>query len=186
MTASSQSLPWHSLTPREQQTIDVAARGHGHKDIASELGVTPGMVARHLASAKRKVGMRSRVALVASYRRDEHGRPGESAPPPADREEAVAVLSPSEREILPCLFEGMSNAAIAGLRGRSVRTVANQVASIYRKLGVCSRLQLVAQLPPVLQGSWQATDAGTEGAPVLPEPVAPPPESTVRRALSVR
>jgi DNA-binding NarL/FixJ family response regulator len=156
MTASPvlpEALPWHSLTQREQQAVDRAARGHCHKDIASQLGVTPGMVARHLASAARKVGMRSRVALVASYRRYEHRRPGESAPPPApvDPEVAAAGLTPSEREVLAHLFEGLSNAGIARLRGRSVRTVANQVASIYRKLGVGSRLQLVSRLPPLYE-----------------------------------
>lgn len=37
---------------------------------------------------------------------------------------------------------GASNEEIASLRGRSVNTVAKQVASLFRKLGVRSRLEL--------------------------------------------
>jgi DNA-binding NarL/FixJ family response regulator len=40
------------------------------------------------------------------------------------------------------VLSGLSNADIAGRRGTAVRTIANQVASIYRKLQVRSRLEL--------------------------------------------
>jgi DNA-binding NarL/FixJ family response regulator len=39
---------------------------------------------------------------------------------------------------------GLSNAAIARARGRSPRTIANQLQSIYRKLGVASRAEMTA------------------------------------------
>ncbi len=52
----------------------------------------------------------------------------------------------AEGEVLRLLAAGLSNAEIARARGRSARTVANQVARIYRKLGVRSRLQLFALL----------------------------------------
>jgi DNA-binding NarL/FixJ family response regulator len=42
------------------------------------------------------------------------------------------------------LLEGKRNADIARERGTSVRTVANQVAAIFRKLKVRSRAELVA------------------------------------------
>ncbi|MCK6545615.1 helix-turn-helix transcriptional regulator [Myxococcota bacterium] len=51
-------------------------------------------------------------------------------------------LSESERAVLALLLEGCSNREIAARRGTSVRTVANQVASIYRKVGVNSRREL--------------------------------------------
>ena len=41
---------------------------------------------------------------------------------------------------------GRSNGEIAAARGRSVRTIANQVAAIFRKLGVGSRLELARRL----------------------------------------
>jgi DNA-binding NarL/FixJ family response regulator len=53
-------------------------------------------------------------------------------------------LTESEQDIARLLLEGCSNAEIAQIRGRSLRTVANQVASIFRKLGVGSRAELAA------------------------------------------
>lgn len=54
-------------------------------------------------------------------------------------------LTAAEREIARLVREGRSNRAIAELRGGSVRTVANQVASILRKHGVRSRAELVVR-----------------------------------------
>lgn len=53
-------------------------------------------------------------------------------------------LTPAERSILALVLGGESNAAIARLRGSAPSTVANQVASIFRKLGVSSRGELAA------------------------------------------
>jgi DNA-binding CsgD family transcriptional regulator len=58
-----------------------------------------------------------------------------------------ANLSSAESDVLRHIFAGDSNAEIARVRGCSTRTVANQVASLFRKLGVRSRLELVARLP---------------------------------------
>lgn len=57
---------------------------------------------------------------------------------------AYAQLSAAEREVATDAAAGLSNAAIAKKRGRSARTIANQLASIYRKLGVASRAELAA------------------------------------------
>jgi DNA-binding NarL/FixJ family response regulator len=46
------------------------------------------------------------------------------------------------------LIAGASHRAIAHARGTSVRTVANQVASILRKLNVGSRVDLFVALRP--------------------------------------
>lgn len=56
-----------------------------------------------------------------------------------------AKLSPSEREVAALMLHGRDNASIASLRGTSVRTTANQVASIFAKLGVRSRAELAAK-----------------------------------------
>ncbi len=55
-----------------------------------------------------------------------------------------AHLTRTQRNILDLLLAGCSNAEIARKRGRSVRTVAHQVDSIFRRLGVGSRLELFA------------------------------------------
>ncbi len=56
-----------------------------------------------------------------------------------------ARLSPAEREVVALLLQGRDNASIARLRGTAVRTIANQVASIFAKLGVRSRSELAVR-----------------------------------------
>ncbi|POR00962.1 hypothetical protein AU468_08810 [Alkalispirochaeta sphaeroplastigenens] len=51
-------------------------------------------------------------------------------------------LTKREREILEHLFEGKTNAAIAGELGIAVRTVDTHVANTFRKCGVSSRYEL--------------------------------------------
>lgn len=58
----------------------------------------------------------------------------------------LAQLAPSEQEVLVLVLEGHSTAAIARARGTSPRTIANQIATIFRKVGVCSRAELAAKL----------------------------------------
>lgn len=55
-------------------------------------------------------------------------------------------LTDAERQVVALLLDGRTNAAIAEERGTSVRTVANQIASIFRKAGVASRSELVTRL----------------------------------------
>jgi DNA-binding NarL/FixJ family response regulator len=55
-------------------------------------------------------------------------------------------LSTAEREVAALAAAGLKNAAIAAYRHTSVRTVANQMAAVLRKLGVSSRYQLAARL----------------------------------------
>jgi DNA-binding NarL/FixJ family response regulator len=68
-----------------------------------------------------------------------------SVAPEGSRLDGVDGLSPSERDIVSRVFRGQSNGAIASARGTSPRTVANQLAAIYSKLGVRSRRELVAR-----------------------------------------
>lgn len=55
-------------------------------------------------------------------------------------------LTPAERHVVIMLLEGLSNDEIARARGTRLRTVANQVAAIFDKLGVSSRGELAAKL----------------------------------------
>lgn len=55
-------------------------------------------------------------------------------------------LTPAEQLVLNGIVAGASNETIARCRGTSARTVANQVASVFRKFGVGSRAELVARL----------------------------------------
>lgn len=57
---------------------------------------------------------------------------------------AARDLTAAEAAVLQHLLLGHSNATIAHARMRSVRTIAHQVASIFRKVGVNSRRELLA------------------------------------------
>ena len=56
-------------------------------------------------------------------------------------------LTTAEQEVARGLLAGLSNVEIARLRGSSARTIANQAASLYAKLGVHSRAELAARFP---------------------------------------
>ncbi len=63
------------------------------------------------------------------------GRPAGSQVPPG---------AAAQREVLDLLLRGLSNAEIARRRGRSERTVAHQVDSLFRRYHVGSRAELIA------------------------------------------
>lgn len=63
---------------------------------------------------------------------------------PVDGAATGDALTPAEHAVVAAIEAGMSNAEIARVRGTSARTVANQIASIFRKLKVGSRAELVA------------------------------------------
>ena len=60
--------------------------------------------------------------------------------------ESRASLGAAEREVVDLVLAGLPNDAIAARRGTSARTVANQLQSIYRKLGVASRFERATAL----------------------------------------
>lgn len=64
--------PAGSLTSRENQIADAAARGLTNKQIGAEFGISPETVKRHLASIYAKLGLPGRVALAIHVIR---GRP---------------------------------------------------------------------------------------------------------------
>jgi DNA-binding CsgD family transcriptional regulator len=61
-------------------------------------------------------------------------------------QQPLAQLRSAERDITLCLLGGLRLAQIARERGTSRHTVANQIASIYHKLGISSRRELMARL----------------------------------------
>lgn len=65
-------------------------------------------------------------------------------PVPASPADLRTRLPPALREVLDLVLAGHSNAEIARMRRRSVRTVAHQVDGIFHRLGVGSRFELHA------------------------------------------
>jgi DNA-binding NarL/FixJ family response regulator len=164
-----------TLSARERQIVASASLGHANKLIAYELGLCSSTVAAQITSAARKLGISSRTLLHASAvlggGGPERGNPGDASNPPVVRCDAPTVrvtrfvhdeqdfavirivivpklppsLTTAEREVARLVIEGLSDAGIAARRRTSVRTVANQLRSIYTKLAVGSRRQLCSR-----------------------------------------
>lgn len=148
-----------ALSERERQVAYLVGRGHHVKLAAYELGLAPSTVRSQLSSAMRKLNVEDRAGLyrlVASVDGPESATPVEMSQreePAVDMLaladgplEVPASLSPAEAEVARLVFDGQSNREIAETRGTSERTVANQLRSIYRKLEVSSREELVRAL----------------------------------------
>jgi DNA-binding CsgD family transcriptional regulator len=127
-----------ALTRREVEIVRMAARGLPVKLIAYGLGLSSPAVSSALASAAHKLGLVSRLDLVrvASLLVDTPARAVDAT-----------VLTETEREIFELVRMGLTNEEIARRRSRSVRTVANQVASVLRKTGSASRRAVVTAKP---------------------------------------
>jgi DNA-binding CsgD family transcriptional regulator len=82
-------------------------------------------------------------------------------------------LTRTESDVALLLIEGASNDQIAARRGRSRHTVVNQVASVFRKLGVVSRSEL--------QNLCAAEDEGAPQQPARPDEAEGPRERGGRR-----
>jgi DNA-binding CsgD family transcriptional regulator len=62
------------------------------------------------------------------------------------RWEFPVALTPAERQVLLRVLDGETHEEVATARGISSRTVANQIASAFKKIGVRSRMELAAVL----------------------------------------
>ena len=63
---------------------------------------------------------------------------------------AEVALTEAETDVASLMLLGMSNAEIGQRRATSARTVANQVASLFRKLGIVSRSELACLNVPTI------------------------------------
>jgi DNA-binding NarL/FixJ family response regulator len=137
------------LSPREQEVCALLAEGTSQVSIAAQLGLKPSTVASVASAAVNKLGLPSVKALPLFWR-DAAGVPralGQSGL-------LVVASSPSrpnpkltraEREVLDEVLFGRSNHEIAAQRGTSLRTVANQLAGLLRKMRAGSRTELAAK-----------------------------------------
>ena len=86
----------------------------------------------------------------------------------------LSKLTPVERHVASLAARGLSNAAIGRQRGKSERTVANQMASVLRKLHVGSRYELAALLAPcdldLEQPGEQGGSTASPGSPGSDQP----------------
>ncbi|MEM7000625.1 MAG: LuxR C-terminal-related transcriptional regulator [Pseudomonadota bacterium] len=152
------ALDPRGLTEHEARIASQAGLGLSNQEIAYAFGLSESAIGNAIGRVRRKLGLGNRAEVVnffspwglrARLHQTEFG--GESLLLAWQSEldqEAIQLLSDSEREIAIQLASGATYRAIAIARSVAERTVANQVQAIYRKLEVRSRSELVARLMP--------------------------------------
>jgi DNA-binding NarL/FixJ family response regulator len=171
------------LTRRERRVFELLLAGRSQKQIAYDVGVSFTTVNTHVQAALRKLGLgRSEHAIVvaAALSGKAGGRLWLSPPALAstfageEREwtlrvelsrSALHALTDAEREVALLVVDGSTNAEIGSARGSSPRTVANQVAAVFRKLEAHGRLELVRRLihrRPSQSGEFRLLPEGAE------------------------
>ena len=152
--------PFQMLSRTQSLALRRALDGTASKVIASEMCVSDSTASRLIQRALRALGLRD-LADASRLRSMQHStvRVG-SGPhcvhvgvltdglPETERvlPDHVVGLTLAERDVLAAIIRGCSHQQVAAQRGTAKRTVANQVASIFCKLGVRSRRELVARL----------------------------------------
>jgi len=144
------------LTERERQIAEFVGLGKSSKEIRYILGVSHSAVTNYTASTQKKLGLKSRTELAAFfapcglrrklkevYLSDEELLIGSYS---LINNHRIDMLTAAERIVLGMLIVGSTNADIAKRRKTKAQTVANQIQSIYSKLRVSSRSQLVTVL----------------------------------------
>lgn len=141
-----------ALHPRERRVVELVLEGRSGKWIAYELALSESTVTRTLHAALRKLGVTDTAALAgirtAVFEPLGGAVPGQAIAIARHRLalHSLASLSTAERAIVRDILCGGRSAAIACARGTSSRTVRHQIASIYKKLEVSSRAELLALL----------------------------------------
>ncbi len=144
-----------ALTPTERSILKYLTHGATNKDIVYALGLPEGTVSTSVTRILKKLRLKRRVdvALLGDPSRMErldiavdNEEIGVLAVDARPRGEAAALLSDAELEVATYVVRGLSNEQIASARQVAVRTVANQVRSIFEKLGIENRSQLAQAL----------------------------------------
>jgi DNA-binding CsgD family transcriptional regulator len=139
-----------ALTPRERQVVMMAMDGASNVQLAQDLSMHESTVATHMSRALCKLGLDRRQHLM-----DGRGRgqvtyfttgSGEYAIHSVDilgrLASASTGLTRAEQEVALLAAAGFTDAQIGQRRRTSPRTVANQLCSVFQKLGVRSRFEL--------------------------------------------
>jgi DNA-binding NarL/FixJ family response regulator len=161
------------LSARKVETLQRILLGERQKTVALDCNLAASTIALTVAECLRTLGLDSRTARVpALVALAAHAARGETEtlacklsdfmlPASAEgaRERSYLVvsverpdleigssLSAAEYAVARLLVEGKSYAEMAVVRGTSVRTVANQVASVFQKVGVSGRSEFLSSL----------------------------------------
>ena len=143
------------LKLRERQIIESLLAGCSQKQMAYDLKLATTTISEAMRQILGKVGVARWEHLVAvgcalgvvdrrqnCILRLDHSHELQLLVRP----NVVSRLTPAERDVSLHVIEGWSNAQISRARSTSVRTTANQIASLFRKLNVRGRLELILRL----------------------------------------
>lgn len=148
------------VSGREHEILTAVMFGEADRDISRRMGISRQCVCGHLGNGLVKLGTESRFAALQVWRALTEigkGRAGRAVVGEVDyggekllsircdippRPEIEVRLSSAEHHVAWLVCDGLSNREIAMERGTAERTVANQIASIFHKLGVCRRFDV--------------------------------------------
>ncbi|RYZ05825.1 MAG: LuxR family transcriptional regulator [Myxococcales bacterium] len=162
-----QDRPAHPLRRRDVAILEDALLSGVRKHVAVEVGLSCSSIAVIMQSCFHFMGLSclpSRIpglVVAAAHSRHHFGSAAPAYETALGAEQALrertltfnrpdkllaAWLAPAEHAVIHLLIEGMTYAEIAEARRTSVRTVANQVASGFRRLDVSGRAELLCLL----------------------------------------
>jgi DNA-binding NarL/FixJ family response regulator len=188
-----------ALVGRRLEILESVLAGIGQNCVAIDLGVAPSTVALHARQALETLGVPGRPSRVhplmmlmataarrgilvsgkVSYVQSAQGelRAIEVARPGQRLRESLPA---AERAVIDLLIEGRGYVEIAEKRHTAVRTVANQIAAVFRRLNVSGRSELIQRLF-VVDGLLPPTAAlGSVLPPTLHGPLSGRPWSDAR------
>jgi len=153
------SEKWETL-PKERQVLDLLGEGASQKQIAYEIGVSAPAVSHCVLSLLGRIRLAQTMHLIILLRAVEGiaedeliaicapAKPSSFVLHFAPDPDAVARLTLAEFDVTLSALEGQGNSTIAEQRHRSLRTVVNQLAAVFKKLGISGRLELASRLTP--------------------------------------
>jgi DNA-binding CsgD family transcriptional regulator len=168
---------------RDLQLLERLLLGDSQKSLALDTGYSPSTIATCLSSALEALGLTGRARhlsvllplLLHAYRGMTPG-PGTRVEQLGEHENELLVvserpelrlsrrLSKSEIDVVCLLVEGRSYADISARRATSTRTVANQIANVYKKLRISGRQQLLGLLATSSLASLDSSPGGQVAA----------------------
>ena len=168
----SSAKPAPNIPPQRLQILQRILTGSTQKVVADDLKLAVSTIAAACSYSLQRMGQQrlpSRAPLLlmlaAHAARGVHLPDARKTPTPAPNRWELSVERPdrklsqqltnAERAVLGLVLEGQTHAQIARARGVSTRTVANQLALVFKKFGACGRGALVARL--VRDGSRPAS-----------------------------
>jgi DNA-binding CsgD family transcriptional regulator len=153
--------PPTAIRTRDAEILEHALLCGVRKHVASEVGLSCSSIAVILQSCIEFMGLHclpSRIpGLLVAAAHARHAYPElvgggvsraveQTITVPRPDVALAAWLAPAEHAVIALLIEGRCYAEIAKIRETSVRTVANQVASGFRRIGVSGRAELLCVL----------------------------------------